>query len=101
MDKIRIQGESVHNLNISELLTALKSTKLVEFSEEDIRTQIYFENIDLDMTKIETSKNFKDMGRIPSFTLSLDAKAKESGQAEQPTGEKPISSVTSHEKRPF
>ncbi len=66
----KIFGQGFDNLLLAEFMTGIRSTETQEKDDSDLRTHIFFANLDLvDSAVSEGKSSFPDVGAFPSFEL--------------------------------
>ncbi len=74
-ETLSLKGEALHSLLVSEFITGLKSTAQTETDPSDLRTQVYFDDINLLETKmLGGSGRFKDVLDVRSYSINLKYK---------------------------
>jgi hypothetical protein len=70
-DGFELKGQAFDSLLIAELLGAIRSTELQEVDESDLRTQVYFTDIQLDAVAVPKAapKVFREMKPFPEFSI--------------------------------
>jgi hypothetical protein len=66
----KILGQGFDNLLVAEFMTGIRSTETQEKDDSDLRTHIFFSNLELVNTAVGNGSSiFPDVGAFPSFEL--------------------------------
>jgi len=69
--KFKIMGQGFDNLLLAEFMTGIRSTETQEKDDSDLRTHIFFTDLELVISAIGAGQTaFPDVGRYPSFELT-------------------------------
>jgi Tfp pilus assembly protein PilN len=91
----KIFGQGFDNLLLAEFMTGIRSTETQEKDDSDLRTHIFFANLDLINSAVGTiTSPFPDIGGFPTFELNGLIKEKDQGSIpanlESPTMVPPV-----------
>ncbi len=68
--EFQILGQGFDNLLVAEFMTGIRSTETQEKDDSDLRTHIFFSNLELVKTAVGNGSSiFPDVGAFPSFEL--------------------------------
>lgn len=70
--RFELKGQAFDNLLIAEMISGIRSTISQEADESDLRTMIYFDQLDLDQTSIPkvAPRGFPELVKFPEFLLT-------------------------------
>lgn len=81
-----IKGQAFDNILVAEFMTGIRATESQEFDNSDVRTQVFFNQMELEDSAIgNTPEGFPEMVGYPSF--SIKGHVRERAGAVRPTGE--------------
>ena len=85
---LTLQGFALDHVLVSEFAALLKATASQEVDAADLRTQVYFNDVQLQMSQLGRDGDAADLGEVTSWTLHLRF-------AERSAGSLPATSVSS------
>lgn len=79
---IEILGSAVDNIAIAEFMLSLKATQNQAFETSDLRTQLFFSDVNIGFSAISSEKGEKEGPEYVNFKLTLSFKEKVATQSE-------------------
>lgn len=73
---IEVSGSAVDNVAIAEFMMALKSTENQRFETSDLRTQLFFNDVNISFSQISVDSAKKEESDVVNFKLILNFKEK-------------------------
>lgn len=85
-ETFEVKGQAFDSILTAELVTAMRATDTQEVDEADMRTQVFFTNLEIGQVKVErgTSNKFSELDSFPDFVIS--GRLKERFVAAKPEG---------------
>lgn len=80
--RIEITGRSMSNSIIAEFMTAIKSTQNQAFDKSDIRTRIFFQNVQLSFSEVAAVRLNNQQKNVVAFKLVMSFKEREKNAAD-------------------
>lgn len=80
--KIEIKGQSLSNVIIAEFMTAIKSTQNQAFDKSDIRTQIFFSDVELSFSEVTVLREREVSRDVVDFQLVMSFQEREKDSAD-------------------
>jgi hypothetical protein len=91
---VTLQGFALDHVLVSEFAALLKATASQDVDAADLRTQVYFNDVQLQMAQLGRDGEAQDLGEVTSWTLNLRF-------AERGVARGSSTSVSSFEGEPF